>query len=382
MEPLGGTKYAVVRSGALSGILAHVSAPWPKEKLTFPTPIWGQTCVYLDRIPYRDLRGQERIITLVDFDRDGVMAEGLRLLRGTIIPDATAPSVTDPEKARLLGRLLYSELHPDIGTGHVSSRYASLGRRKLNMVSFMKWLRSEEGSRQDARFETYQQSPPSFRAWKAMFNCQFPDARPPMESYPTADKFLDSCGIELALQEARLCWGRPKKGKWPKTPDGTVPKTYYKNMRIKLGTLLGQAGHDAGGPVDHAATLLSYADAVAFLDQVARDILKAIPEDKLGDLDLKAFAVMWLAEPGQDERGLFDAPLVALHAPSGLLGLWLDEHEKTPPSQRSRVCQLLDFIETGQHNPAITEALRMAWLYPDWLNAVRRYDRERRRPPS
>jgi len=279
---------------------------------------------------------------------------------------------------------LYSELHRDIGSGDVPAQYASLGRVKINWTRFERWQRSEEGSRDAQRFETYAQagpSIPSYRSWKAMFNFAFPEALPDAEAFQPAEEFLDRIGIELASMEERLRWGRPKKGPWSETRDNLVPKAMYKNMRIRQGTLLKQAGHESGDEMDHAATLISLADAAELFDRFPRDILKAIPEGTLNDLDRRVFELMWLAEPGRDERGRFDMPLISSPGPWSVLDRWLGEHERND-AQRGHVCNLLDFLETGQHNATIGEAERIAWLYPRWLDWTLGNDRDRHRPSN
>lgn len=359
--------------------------PWPKEKLTLDAPVWDQACVYLDRIPFRDRSGRDRVVTVVDLDWSGVMVAAVTKLRGSVVCDANGePRVLDHDMARFLGRLLYAELHRDIGSGDELGKYASLGRIKINWRKFRRWQAVEDGSRADQRFETYQHARPpslSYRAWKALFNFPFPEKLPSAQALETADGFLARCGIELASQEARLQWGRPRKGPWPRTMDGLVPRSIYKNMRIRQRTLLKQAGHESGDEVDHAATLISLADAVELFDRCPRDILRAIPEGTLNGLDRRVFELMWLAEPGRDERGRFDIPLVSSPGPWSLLDLWLGEHERNG-AQRGHVCELLDFLETGSYNAGIREAERYAWLYAPWLAWVRAEDLKRHRPSN
>ena len=387
----------------------NVAPPWPSNVVLLSAPVGPVSSVGVEEIPYRRPNGSETVVKVVNFDRDAIFAYCVDELRRSIRWDGESAQVLieDAEKARVLGRILYSKLHPDIGTvtagddagsAHGGHQFGSLGQRRVSLRLMMHSLQdnavgfddrhalaakhgpTSEGARQIVRKTGVQflASHRSFEEWKLHFNFPIVIDLPAQADLASASRFLDNVAAKIATEEERLRQGRPRLGAWPATKDGRVPEAVYNRLRSSLKSMLKAAGYEQGGAVDHAATLISYYDAIEMQDRAAREVLARLPAQLLPPFDMRVFGFMWLAESGQDERGRYDTPIMASPPLASLLASLLDRHARSG-RKRSWLDDLLWYIESGNASSAVEEMVGWFGNYPVWLLEERERDRNRKR---
>ena len=322
----------------------------------------------------------ERQITLVLFKRERAFATILDELRSAVALEDGAVAVKDEEKGKLVGRLLWSHLHPDIGTGVSAGQSASLGKRKVYFHSFFSWL-GDWTHRKDLwtflagdgrrRFPV---DLPSFADWKKQLH--FGDtALPTKEELAEAEGFLENEGIELATAE---CLHRQNDRWSAPRPDGRFPPEFYNWVRNDAGRLEKRHGLSPGA--HRAATLLSYATAAEIHNQMANAVLSALPEGLLDDASRKVFALMWCVPSTRvDDRGRFDLPIMGSPLLSSALEyvLEFDEEGRAARDKEGIVSGLLHFALSGIRNRAVEIALGFGAYYRTWLVAERDGEREK-----
>jgi len=372
--------------------------PWPSGMVLLTAPVRNVAAVMVEQVPYHRPDGSIETVRIVSFAADRIFTDIIRELRQSVVSDGETGQVrvVNQDRARLLGRLLYAKLRPDVGTGR---RFGSLGMRRISTALIMKRVADDRDMsaaeirkvlRQDGAAMLGQRE--SFEEIKRRCNFPFEDDLAEGDDIAIANAFLDGVGAEIACEEHRFSIGRPKLGAWPSTKDGRVPEAMYNNLRISIRSMLGQAGHQHGDAVDRAATLVSHHDRVLADVRAAEGILASIPEGILTDFDKRVFGYMWLAKPGLDKRGRCDRPLMSTPSLVGLVTGMCDAHTKlvikrgrTKDHQKLKILRsgfddLMWFIETGTPNPTLEYLVGQTTYYPDMLQAERRMDRERNRP--
>ncbi len=341
--------------------------------LTRPVSVDGFECETVDVTELETPRGHKCTHVWLDWN-PALAASSEALQRDAIGYEGENLVVRDEGSARRLGRLFYSQLHPDIG--HTApGQYASLARSELYFRRYFPWLAKLTGKRDlwpacEEQGRTRYPILPSFTEWKKSLH--FPtDGLPSEVELNRANAFLDEFGPELALTLAR----ERMKPRWGKN----TPPPQYWNAPRSLSRRRGRAAGLSEGEMS-AATLLSYADAGRHRNRLAESILSAIPDGVLQPTDASLFRHFWLCQEGVDERGRYDLPIGASPLLSSMV-LYLCEidDEGVAGDSRGILCDLVHFLATGERTRGVDIVLGLGSYLPLWLVEERQRDRERKR---
>ena len=359
-------------------------SPWPTRSVALAAPVRNLVAVGVDELPYLRSDSSKGTVRIVNFDEHALVNGVINELRQSVVSDGDAKQVriVDPIKACMLGRLLFAKLHPDIGDGQ---RFGSLGRRRISIFQIADFIRDGATMRDADVIDTLRRAGAAALGRgeslsELKLGCDYPveSDLADQEDLTAADALLDKIGADIAHKEHRLSHGPPKKGgKWEDDED------MYKNLNGLVKTMFKKEGHAPGGKLAHAATLVSLHDHTFLYVRTAEEILACIPDGVLTDLDKRVFRHMHLAKPGMDVRGRCEKPLMTSPSLAGLVAGLVDTHAhtivergRTKPKQRrgrrSRLEEVMAFIETGVPNRSVEYLVGQMSYYPDVLAELRR----------
>ena len=316
---------------------------------------------------------RERSVVLVFYDRLGTLNRIHGLLR---TPGAELPDILGGLEPGM-GRLLWSKLFRDIGTGSGTGRYSALRNRKVHFKSFFKWLDAptsdywsvlaEQGER------AWPDKVPTFADWKKRLH--FPQEQlPSSEELGEAARFLELAADPLTEAEER----HRHNARWRGMDQ--LPTQFWNWVRGDAKQLAKEHGLTAGG--FRAATLLSYAARLRISNRLATELMRRLPPDLLDAPAERVFRAMWLAEDGNDPDGRHDVPLMASPVLSSAIDYCAEiRADGTIRSKENIIPDILAFVESdGRYrNRGLDIALGFGSLCPLWIDDERRREREKSR---
>lgn len=342
----------------------NLTAP---DRLTIQLPVLGAVGIDVCTYTYPE-PGSENTLKLIFFDRNRLIEMAFKILES----EAFDKHIDENERQRarnIVGRRIWSRLHPDIGDG----REKSLGSLQVDFKDFKIFIRKYYHAKTiwDALAQVgkdaWPRALPTYSEWN--FGIHFAEKDLPS---PADIKGAEQVVAELSgrlWEEEQEQFDKPGAATWSGA-----------DFDRRLTRLALKYERKPGPPerMRKAFSLVSYRERARFGNWIARCVMSELPEGLLDEMSMRVFIAMYIAvEDRVDERGRIEIPLMASPALSSMIEFagefnkTINQRNKKIKSRQWIIDDLLAFMKSGKRNRGLDVMLGFGRLYQPWLATYR-----------